>query len=349
MKNLKVIITSALIALATSSDAQVTIYKDCGYEGLSLKLPVGFYENLGNFNWNDVISSIKIEPGYEVTLYVDAGYDGMDFVFNRNHACLNDYSCNDQISSLIIRQIVPKNNAPSAGLSKEAIHAGQAFTTLIQESPYVAQNAGRLNGSPFYTTNKNPDFGNGYACGGTKNNAFFYNSLKQGADNRTAIWGPILDKWGTHNREHGNMDWPVNSVAPIKDNGVFAFFQNGGIYYKATTGAHVVWGTIRDAFIKAGSENGVLGYPKTDEIELFENTAFGPQKKQGVYQEYEGGNIYYKWEGGLPAFKVKGEILNQYIKNGGYKGKYGFPITEEKRVSKFSVTQVFAGGTLYKN
>lgn len=47
--------------------------------------------------------------------------------------------------------------------------------------------------------------------------------------------------------------------------GRYQHFQNGSIYWSSQTGAHVVVGEIREKWLSIGAENGVLGYPISDE------------------------------------------------------------------------------------
>ncbi|TDG35961.1 hypothetical protein EZJ43_11475 [Pedobacter changchengzhani] len=302
------------------------VYENCGYDfSKNWYIKPGLYANFKNIP-NDAISAVGVTPGYSIELFENENFKGRSLTLTESSDCLNSF--NDITSSMIVKKI---GEFLPGEIDPDAIHAMQAFTTLLKEDKYVAQNIGKLKGMAFASSNSNPNFGNGYCCGATLNDAFCYSSTKQGRDHRTAIWGPILEKWGTYNREHGDMGWPVSSVAPIKDNGQFAFFQNGSIYYKATTGAHVVKGSVKSTFEAAKSENGELGYPKTDEIEIFANRIGNTGKKIGVYQVFEGGIIYYKWDGGRPAIIIKGKILDQYLAAGGPRSTFGWPLGAERK------------------
>jgi uncharacterized protein with LGFP repeats len=47
--------------------------------------------------------------------------------------------------------------------------------------------------------------------------------------------------------------------------GRFSAFDGGAIYWTPETGAHVIWGGIRESWEGAGGPAGALGYPTTDE------------------------------------------------------------------------------------
>ncbi|WP_299577597.1 hypothetical protein [uncultured Williamsia sp.] len=101
------------------------------------------------------------------------------------------------------------------------------------------------------------------------------------------VRGAIRAKWAQFNYERGPFGFPTISEAALgKNNGSYNTFQGGSIYYSPNTGAHQVWGALRDLWGKSGYENGNLGYPVTDEYEL----------RGGYQQQFEGG--YLNWNVG---------------------------------------------------
>ncbi|MBI5352666.1 MAG: hypothetical protein HZB50_08535 [Chloroflexi bacterium] len=76
---------------------------------------------------------------------------------------------------------------------------------------------------------------------------------------------------------------------------------------------------IYKKYISLGGEGGVLG------------AVAGPETKtpdgRGLYQEYEGGSIYWLKKTG--AFEVHGAIREKWLSMGGVTGALGFPLTDE--------------------
>ncbi|MBF6255766.1 hypothetical protein IU443_04420 [Nocardia farcinica] len=95
------------------------------------------------------------------------------------------------------------------------------------------------------------------------------------------VGGAIRDKWGRLGWESGPLGFPVTDESTSADNGRYNLFNGGAIYYSPRTGAHAVWGVIRDRWIAAGAENGQYGYPTSDEYDY----------EDGKAQDFEGGRI----------------------------------------------------------
>ncbi|MEV6214441.1 esterase [Nocardia sp. NPDC051833] len=66
--------------------------------------------------------------------------------------------------------------------------------------------------------------------------------------------------------------------------GQYQDFTGGTIYWSSDSGAHIVWGDIRETWEEQGGANGQLGYPTSDET----NTANG-----GKQSEFTGGTIVW--------------------------------------------------------
>jgi hypothetical protein len=108
-------------------------------------------------------------------------------------------------------------------------------------------------------------------------------------------------------------------VAPEKANtdrrGRVARYQNGNIYWTATTGAHEVHGRILAEFADQAGVNGPLKYPTSD------TRRSGDRKSE--YSNFENGRIYDRGSAGLVTilkpFFAKHEAL------GGIYGQLGYP------------------------
>jgi uncharacterized protein with LGFP repeats len=86
------------------------------------------------------------------------------------------------------------------------------------------------------------------------------------------VWGQIHDKWRQLNRV--DYGYPITDERTASDGrGRFNHFRAmhlpgrpvGSIYWTPQTGAHAIWGLIRDAWAQQGWERGPLGYPTSDE------------------------------------------------------------------------------------
>lgn len=78
--------------------------------------------------------------------------------------------------------------------------------------------------------------------------------------------GPVREAWWRAGGTAGILGYPTRSEAAVGDGvGTFAEFEGrGSILATASTGAHVIHGTVRDYWYGRGGVNG-LGYPVTDQ------------------------------------------------------------------------------------
>jgi uncharacterized protein with LGFP repeats len=80
------------------------------------------------------------------------------------------------------------------------------------------------------------------------------------------VHGIIRAKWEQLGWEQGVLGYPTTDELPTPDGvGRFNHFQRGSIYWTQATGAHAVYGAIHQTWKELGWEQGVLGYPVTDE------------------------------------------------------------------------------------
>ncbi len=92
-----------------------------------------------------------------------------------------------------------------------------------------------------------------------------YWSSANGAHN---VWGAVRDKWASYDWENGGLGFPASDEFKVKDGGVGQHFEGGSIYWSSQTGAHVVWGAIKNAWASRNWENGRFGFPVSDEFDF---------------------------------------------------------------------------------
>ena len=151
------------------------------------------------------------------------------------------------------------------------------------------------------------------------------------------VGGAIRDKWAERGWEREYLGYPTTDELPTRQpGGRFNHFQGGSIYWSPSTGAHNIQGEIKKRWGLSDWEMGPLGFPTTDEI----NTPGG----EGKFNHFQRGSIY--WSPSTGAHKVLGEIRNYWGKNGWEKSRFGFPISEERRLNDGAVQQEFQGHAL---
>jgi hypothetical protein len=146
--------------------------------------------------------------------------------------------------------------------------------------------------------------------------------------------GAIDAAWAAQNWENGFLGYPTsNEIGGLKNGGAYQTFEGGVIHWSAATGAHITRGAIDAAWAAQNWENGFLGYPTSDEI--------GGLKNGGVYQNFQGGVIY--WSPATGAFPNGGAIRVAYASQGWENGRLGYPTTTEYAVPG-GRAQNFQGG-----
>lgn len=165
------------------------------------------------------------------------------------------------------------------------------------------------------------------------NNANIYWNPAVANGHAQTVGGKILEKWGSLNYERGILGFPTTREVRLSG-GAFNHFEGGSIYWTQASGAHTVWGQIRDAWFANGAENGI-GYPVTDEI---------PTPRYGGFRQvFDRASIY--WSPTTGARIVGGEIGNTWGSAQWEMGNYGYPITNEFDIPG-GRRQVFQGGPI---
>lgn len=97
------------------------------------------------------------------------------------------------------------------------------------------------------------------------------------------VQGAILQKYNEAGATESPLGMPTANEEAAPDGGRFSTFDGGAIYWSPQTGAHIVWGGIREAWENEGGPGGQLGYPTSDE-----QTVPG-----GWQQEFQHGTVSY--------------------------------------------------------
>lgn len=98
------------------------------------------------------------------------------------------------------------------------------------------------------------------------------------------VAGAIRDKWGETSWETGYLGYPDSDEVTTSDGaGRFNRFEHGMIYWHPDTGAHVVTGTVLDAWAAADYERGSYGYPVAEQA--------SPDEGATVEQQFQHGSI----------------------------------------------------------
>ncbi|WP_405015866.1 DUF2599 domain-containing protein [Kitasatospora sp. NBC_00070] len=136
------------------------------------------------------------------------------------------------------------------------------------------------------------------------------------------VGGDILAKYQSVQGENGPLGCPTSDELPTPNGrGRYNTFVGGSIYWTAATGAHPVWGAVRDKWGGLGWENGRLGFPTDDELTNPDG--------QGRRQQFEGGTVYWHptlSNGAHPVWGKIGELWGQYGWEG---GEFGYPTSDE--------------------
>lgn len=139
---------------------------------------------------------------------------------------------------------------------------------------------------------------------------------------KTKAWvvkGPILDKWGELGFEKGFLGYPVAEGKMTPDTkGRFQVFEHGSIYFSDETPPCEIHGEIRKKWGKLKYENGVLGYPITDELRTPDNS--------GRFQRFQHGHMY--WSPNTGAHYINREILRKYGDYNYEQGVLGYPVED---------------------
>lgn len=156
-------------------------------------------------------------------------------------------------------------------------------------------------------------------------------------------WGAIRDTWRSSGFENGVLGYPTSSeVCGLRNGGCYQNYQGGAIVWSPASGARMSLGGIRARWAASGYENGVLGYPTTNEV--------CGLRGGGCYQNYQGGSII--WSSRTGAWISMGGIRGAWARTGYENGALGYPTSNEscsagtciQRYQRGSISWTSAGG-----
>lgn len=151
------------------------------------------------------------------------------------------------------------------------------------------------------------------------------------------VYGAIEDKYLAFGARNGALGCPRDTETGAVAGGRWQPFRGGDIFWHSRTGAHVVWGAIREKWIQYGRERG-YGYPVTDE-----RTA---PDRVGRYSHFERGSIY--WTPATGAHTVYGAIRNRWAAMGWERSCLRYPVSDETDTPGGGGRyQMFQGGSMY--
>ena len=130
-----------------------TIYEHSNYAGRALRLNgTGDYDHatLGSHSFNDLTSSVKIEPGHYLEVYTDPGFKGDSAVFTGSTSYVGD-GFNDKVSSLRLLRGTPDSRS-----TIDLSNYGAAYRGKPTPSPAPALDT--ITGQPINTIRKISDF-----------------------------------------------------------------------------------------------------------------------------------------------------------------------------------------------
>ncbi|WP_249359413.1 LGFP repeat-containing protein [Nocardia cyriacigeorgica] len=87
-------------------------------------------------------------------------------------------------------------------------------------------------------------------------------------DGEITVSGVIYSKYVESGGQNSPLGMPEDPEETGPNGGRYQDFEGGTIYWSQDSGAHIVWGDIRETWEENGGANGKLGYPVTDEETL---------------------------------------------------------------------------------
>lgn len=164
--------------------------------------------------------------------------------------------------------------------------------------------------------------------------------LKQTA---AAEVSPILQHWKELGGKDSFLGAPETGEMTCPDgHGHYIHFAGGSIYWTPETGAHAIYGAIRNKWASLGWETcPFLGYPINDET--------GTPDGIGRFNHFEkGGSIYWTPAGG--AFEIHGPLRDEWERRGWETGPLGYPVSDvELAKDSDSLFTRFQHGTIRWN
>ncbi|MBG6223697.1 uncharacterized protein with LGFP repeats/GH25 family lysozyme M1 (1,4-beta-N-acetylmuramidase) [Arthrobacter sp. CAN_A2] len=152
---------------------------------------------------------------------------------------------------------------------------------------------------------------------------------------------PIRTAYRAARAENGILGYPIASeICGLKLEGCYQAYQNGEILYSSKTGAHISRpGAIRDLYRSSKAENGVLGFPDSDETCGLKNG--------GCYQSFQGGEIIWSATTGAQITN-NSAIRTTYRAAGAENSLLGYPVNAQIcGIRDGGCYQSFQGGEIF--
>lgn len=146
----------------------------------------------------------------------------------------------------------------------------------------------------------------------------------------------FLAAWARHGYENSYIGYPTTDELVNPDGiGRRQHFTGSTIYWKLNE-AYSIGGAIADKWHTLGAEQGLLGYPISDERILPDGV--------GRMNRFEHGVIY--WHSTTGAHEITGRILSEWEQQGFERSTYGYPVASPQPPQDGFVSQDFQNGTL---
>ncbi|MFZ2658077.1 MAG: hypothetical protein WAX69_24305 [Victivallales bacterium] len=149
----------------------------------------------------------------------------------------------------------------------------------------------------------------------------------------------IQAKWAELGGATGFLGKPEIEVSECPDRrGRYVHYAGGSIYWSPETGAHAIYGAIRDKWAELGWEqNANFGYPTSDEADA---------PNGGRFSQFGNSAAIY-WHPDHGVFSLYREPYIAWIKSGGASGKLGYPVADMTMDgSDGKMTARFLGGVI---
>lgn len=148
--------------------------------------------------------------------------------------------------------------------------------------------------------------------------------------------GAIQDHWASLGWENGWLGYLTGDELSVRG-GASQTFRGGTVFWSSSTGAHAVKGGILGEYAGLRWEQGILGFPTSEERKL----------NNGASQSFQNGQIH--WSPSTGAHFTRGGIQNYWASTGWENGWLGYPTSGEIQdpVRRGEVYQNFQHGQIH--
>lgn len=128
-------------------------------------------------------------------------------------------------------------------------------------------------------------------------------------------------------------------TGPENKDGYWQRFEGGWVYYSDNTGVHFVGNETFDKWEEYGKEQGLLGFPTSDQMRTVDS--------RGRYTHFENGSIYWTTE--TKAHEVHGGIHAAWESWGWEQGPLGYPMSDQRNAANKPEARIscFQNGYIY--